>query len=135
MINKAILKEYIAKYGEVQAIKDIASILQDLSQEWMQDDNKPIGYAFSNAANLMGEAAFTLEAAEATYIKSQSIENFNELEKQKVVEEFNNLVLFFHQLSIKDVKNLYFKNKKEFLSKAKRLEFLSRLLEKNDKKE
>lgn len=131
-MSKELLKKYISDYGEVQAIKDIASILQDLSDSWSEAGNKPLTYTFSDAANMVAEVASKLEVAETLYAKSQGTDNTEENDHNRMLLEFNKLMMYFQTLSVKDLQKIYSKNKDELVSKLKRLEYLKKILDNKD---
>lgn len=70
-MNKELLKEYMAKYGEIQFIRDLAQVLLELGVDWKKGGYKNLGYTFANAAVSINKAANQLETAEKSYVKSQ----------------------------------------------------------------
>lgn len=130
-MNKDDLKHYIATHGGVQIITDIASILQELSQEWNDVGNKQLAYTFSDTAFMLADAANKLNVAQERYAETEP----KTIDYNLYQLEFNKLMGYFQTLSIKDLQAAYSKNKEEIISKLKRLEFLKRLLDiKNDSK-
>jgi len=127
-MNKADLKHYIATQGGVQIITDIASILQELSQEWNDAGNKSLAYTFSDTSFTLADAANKLNIAQENYIEATD----KGIDYASYRLEFNKLMGYFQRLSIKDLQVAYSKNKEEVISKLKRLEFLKRLLDIKD---
>ena len=131
-MSKESLKKYIADYGEVRAIKDMAYIFQDLSNEWAEVGHKSLAYTFSDTAHTLADVASKLELAETIYSK-QNNDIDNDYERMHL--EFNKLMHYFQTLSVTDLHKSYSKNKDEMIAKLKRLEFLQKHLNsKNDSK-
>lgn len=135
-MSKESLKQYLTTYGEVQTIKDLASLLQDLSGAWAESGDTTLQYIFSDTATTIAEAASKLEIADTMYAKAQGIDNTVENDHNRMQLEFNKLMHYFQSLSVKDLQKIYVKNKDEFISKLKRLEYLKKVLDakNNDKK-
>lgn len=127
-MNKADLKYYITTQGGVQIITDIASILQELSQEWNDAGNKSLAYTFSDTSFMLADVANKLNIAQENYTEAAD----KGIDYASYRLEFNKLMGYFQTLSIKDLQVAYSKNKDEIISKLKRLEFLKRLLDIKD---
>jgi hypothetical protein len=136
MTNKEALKEYLTKYGEINALKDIASMLQDLSHEWAESqvvDNvkTPIVYALSDAAFKLADATLVLEKADAVWKNNTLTEMEREEQQREAMQvELDAHMKFFRDLSISGFAKLYKKNQKLFVDKLKRIEFLQKTLAK-----
>jgi hypothetical protein len=132
-MSKEDLKKYIANYGEVRAIKDMAYLFQDLSNEWLEVGHKSLAYTFSDASYTLVDVAAKLEIAETIYSKQNDDSIDNDYERMRV--EFNKLMHYFQTLSVTDLHKSFSKNKDEMIAKLKRLEFLQKHLNsKNDSK-
>jgi len=127
-MNKADLKHYIATQGGVQILTDIASILQEVSQEWNDAGNKSLAYTFSDTSFMLADVANKLNIAQENYTEAAD----KGIDYDSYHLEFNKLMGYFQTLSIKDLQVAYSKNKEEIISKLKRLEFLKRLLDIKD---
>jgi hypothetical protein len=127
-MNKADLKHYITTQGGVQILTDIASILQELSQEWNDAGNKSLAYTFSDTSFMLADVANKLNIAQENYTEVTD----KGIDYASYRLEFNKLMGYFQALSIKDLQVAYSKNKEEIISKLKRLEFLKRLLDIKD---
>jgi len=128
-MNKDYLKQYIRTHGGINVISDIASILQDLSQEWGEAGHKSLQYTFSDAANMIADASNKLNIAECEFISAQEIGTpTHTSERDKYQAEFDKLMSYFQTLSMKEFRFVFFKNKAELLSKLKRLDFLKKAL-------
>ncbi len=124
-MNRDYLKQYITSYGGIEVIKDIASVMQELSQEWAET-NKSLAFTFSDASFTLADVSAKLELAQLNY-DNQNIDAPT-LDYAKYHLEFNKLMHYFQSLSIKDLQKAYSKNKSELVSKLKRLDFLKKLL-------
>ncbi len=65
--NLNSLKQFIANYGEIQALKDISLMYQDLSKEWFAAGDRRYGFVFSDASMSIADTAYKLETAEERY--------------------------------------------------------------------
>jgi hypothetical protein len=132
MSNKEQLRAYIDSYGPLNLLKDLSAILHDLGVEWAEAGEKPISYAFSDSSNVIADVAERLERVEQNYAENIGGATREELVKQKAESEYKSLLEYFETLSLTDISKLYEKNKAELLSKLKRLEYLKRLIDKNN---
>lgn len=128
MSKKEILKQYFHEYGEIEVINDLASILQDLGQEWLLAGNKKIGYTFSDAAITIANVANKLEIIENNFLEEQGLSSSKEDQIHLMKKEFDELTKYFNTLSLKELSNLFRKNRKALYSKLKRLKYLKKYL-------
>lgn len=134
MSRKDELRAFVTKYGELELLKDLASIFQELGTEWSEFGDKAISYTFSDSANIIADVANRLEVAEQAYSIKNNGATQKELMQKNAETEYTSLIKYFESLSIPDLTTLYEKNKSELMSKLKRLEYLKRLIDKNNDK-
>ena len=135
MSNKEDLRAFVAKYGELALLKDLASIFNEWGEDWKASGEKAVGYTLSDSANAIVDVANRLESAENAYAQRMGTTTQEELMHAQAEKEFKSLMTYFENLTIPDLRELYEKNKSELMSKLKRLEFLKKFLDKkNDSK-
>ena len=125
-MNKDDLRDFLRRYGEVQALKDIGCIWQDLSKEWFNSGNKKLGFIFSDASMSIIDVAHKLESAE------KEVSNTTQSAPDNVQLEFDTLLHYFQKLTLREYRDLYTKDKARFFAKIERLGLLKRMLDRNN---
>lgn len=114
----------------LRALKDIAIICHEQSQEWANVGNRKLQFTLSDASITLADVTNQLETAEHQHAVAQGIVEPGETEQQKMREELHALDKFFHNLSLTDIKDLFINNKDGLKAKLKRFNFLRKLLNK-----
>lgn len=118
----------MAEYGEIAFLNDLATVLSDLGVEWNGYGNAQLGRVFGTSAAKIKDICSELEQAQLNYQQPEETAAPKDIQAEAAPKdmqaEYDQLMLFFEKMSLKEFKKFYRNNKADLVVKLKRMEAL-----------